>query len=268
MSRARDGAGRLAGRVAIVTGGSGGIGRATCVALAREGARVVLVGRDPTRLQHALAEIGRQAPGAPPLGLSLDVGREADMDTMARQTVERFGRIDILVACAGIARSPGSPTALPRSLAQLTSREWDDVVTTNLTGTFLSNRAVLPAMTRQRSGTIVNVASSPAGVAGQPFAAAYCASKFAVVGLSEALAEEVAEDGIRVEVLFPDLVDTPLVRDTTLAARLGPSLPAERVAEVVVYLVTLPEDTVLTGSRRLGYPVVRRLPGEPAQWAR
>jgi NAD(P)-dependent dehydrogenase (short-subunit alcohol dehydrogenase family) len=119
------------------------------------------------------------------------------------------------------------------------------VLETNLTGTFLSNRAVLPAMISQREGDIVNV-SSTSGKQGRPFDGPYSASKFGIVGLSESLAEEVAAHGVRVQTILPDAVETPLW-DQNGPAALKPVnvLPAERVAEFILYLIQLPRDTYL-----------------------
>jgi 3-oxoacyl-[acyl-carrier protein] reductase len=234
---------RLDGEVAIVTGGSSGIGRAVCLALAAEGARVVVVGRSPERTRETSEQLGRQAGQTDPLWLALDVRREEETEEMARRTLSRFGRIDILVACAGVGKSPGSQRLLPYPVAQMPAEEWDAVLDTNLKGTFLSNRAVLPAMIEQRRGQIVNISSARAGVHGQPFAAAYSASKFGVRGLSEALAEEVRQYGVRVQLLLPDITDTPLLHNSTVAA--APLLSSARVAELIVYMLSLPADSVL-----------------------
>lgn len=229
----------------------------------------MVVGRSGARVEEMVEEIAGKTNGnAAALGLALDVRREGDMAQMASRTRERFGRIDILVSCAGVAKSSGAARLLPYSLAQMPLEEWGEIVDTNLKGTFLSNRAVLPEMMGRQSGTIVNVSSSPGGIKGQPFAAAYCASKFGVLGLSEALAEEATPYGIKVQVVFPDAIDTPLLRRSTLEARLGPSLPADRVASLILYIATLPEDTQLLSSRRMGCSVLRRTPSEPHQWIR
>jgi NAD(P)-dependent dehydrogenase (short-subunit alcohol dehydrogenase family) len=168
-------------------------------------------------------------------GLSLDVGNPLDMEQMTRTVIERFSRIDLLIACAGIARR--SARLLPSPVASLAEEEWDAITRINLTGLFLSNRAVLPVMVRQRSGMIVNVSSSPGGLRGQPFAAAYCASKFAARILTESIAEEVRDYGVIVQTLIPDAVNTPLLHATTLAQRLGRPIPPERVADMVVETV-------------------------------
>lgn len=237
----------LDGRVAVVTGGTGGIGRATCYALLVRGARVVVVGRSPGRAAEVrralLAAVPLTSPAAV-LDLTLDVRSEADMQTMAARTLERFGRIDILVTCAGLGGPRRAHGGLPLPAHQLAPEDWDEVVDTNLRGVFLSNRAVLPAMMAQRCGEIVNVASARGGTEGRPYASAYCASKFGVVGLTESLAEEVYRFGIRVQALLPDAVATPLLEGTTLGAG-GTALRPETVAEFIVTMLTLPPGVAL-----------------------
>jgi NAD(P)-dependent dehydrogenase (short-subunit alcohol dehydrogenase family) len=242
--------GALRGRTAIVTGGSSGIGRATALALAAHGCRVVIVGRDRARLGAVLEECLRSGVSSDAvMGLSADMTLEADTRAMADRTVARFGRIDILVACAGAGRPPGAGNVLSRPVAGLTSSDWDAVMRANLTGTFLSNRAVLPAMIANRHGDIVNVSSARGATRGQAFAAPYCASKFAIVGLTQALAAEVARQGIRVQVLLPDVTRTPLLERTTMIARLGPLLSPDRVGHLIVTMLALPRDTMLDRPR-------------------
>jgi 3-oxoacyl-[acyl-carrier protein] reductase len=237
----------LDGRVAIVTGGTGGIGTAVCAAFARAGAQVVAVARSADRVEVAGAA----------LALALDVGDEDDMAEMAAVVEERFGRIDVLVTCAGVDVRVSSGRAVPDPVTTMAEKDWDAVIRTNLRGTFLAVRAVLPAMRRRHRGDVLTVSSSPGGLRGQPLAAAYCASKFAVNALSEALAEEVRRDGIRVQVLVPGLVDTGLVESSTLAARHGQPLPPARVGELAVTLAALPDDVTIPPSRRYGLPVLR-----------
>lgn len=237
----------LAGRVAVVTGGSSGIGRAVAEALVARGVHMTLVGQTPARLQAAFDAARACATGqAEIMPLALDVRREAHMRQMAEETIHRFGRIDLLVAAAGVTRNPKSNHLMPYPAAQTSTSDWDAIVETNLRGTFLSNRAVVPIMIQQQTGTIINVSSSPAGYRGQAFAAAYCASKFGVRGLSQALAEEVGPRGIRVEAIFPDAIDTPMLERSTLANRLGDPLPPGRVADLVMMLWTLPPDVSVT----------------------
>jgi NAD(P)-dependent dehydrogenase (short-subunit alcohol dehydrogenase family) len=232
------------GRVALVTGGSSGIGRASALDLARHGAAVVVVGRDRGRLEQTV-ELARGDAASPDVvALALDVRSEADMEEMARRTLERHGRIDYLVAAAGLGGASTRSGKTPRGVAWLSTAEWDEVVDTNLKGVFLSNRAVLPAMIRQGHGSIVNVSSARGARRGQPFAAAYSASKQAALALSQALAEEVSPYGIRVSSLLPDATDTPMIeRSRHLAAR-GSLAPA-RVAGMIRLLLALPPDTVV-----------------------
>ncbi|MBW2602900.1 MAG: SDR family oxidoreductase [Deltaproteobacteria bacterium] len=233
--------GLLDGRVAIVTGGSIGIGLSTAAALAREDAYVVLVGRNRARLDKALLEIKQKTGSRKNIGLELDVRRESDMEQMARQTLDHFGRIDILVAAAGILRARGGRL---RTLQQMSLEEWDEVIDTNLKGLFLSNRAVIPTMIRQRSGNIVNL-SSTSGRKGLAFDSAYCASKFGSIGLSEAISEELRQYGIRVQVLLPGAIDTGMWDQNGPIPPPKDILTPDRVADFILYMITLSEDTVL-----------------------
>jgi NAD(P)-dependent dehydrogenase (short-subunit alcohol dehydrogenase family) len=235
-------------KVAIVTGGNSGIGRATAIALFRTGADVVVVGRNDQRIKETLSTLHEEGKertcGREPLGLSLDVRKEADMNEMVLKTVNTYGRVDILVAAAGTGGSRATMRGVPYAVVQLPTDEWDEVIDTNLKGIFLSNRAVLPVMMKQGLGDIVNISSSRGATLGNPFAAAYSASKHGVMGLSEALAEEVRSYGIRVQVLLPDVTDTPMLH---LKGNLAPYglLKPEMVANLIIYLLTLPDDTIL-----------------------
>lgn len=237
-------------RVAIVTGGSSGIGLAVSTALAESGYRLCIVGRNRQYIENALAQFeSLSAPGAGPphIGLSLDVSNEADMREMAEQTLRRFGRIDLLVASAGIGKKTGSERVMPYSTAMLPVDEWEAVIGVNLTGAFLSNRAVIATMTSQRSGHIINVCSSttPHGLRGTPYAPAYSASKYGMVGLTEALAAEVGPFGIRVQAVFPGPVATPLVDNTLLARPFGGAIEADSFASTVMSLVRQEEDATV-----------------------
>jgi 3-oxoacyl-[acyl-carrier protein] reductase len=233
--------------VAIVTGGTSGIGQAVAVALARRGYNVVVVGRTAERLQATLALLEGTGTNARHLALELDVSDESDMRAMAERTVAQLGRIDLLVASAGLGRRSDSDRVMPHATAQLPLEEWQHVIDVNLRGVFLSNRAVLPTMHAQRSGHITNVCSSttPRGLRGTPFGPAYCASKFGVVGLTEALAAEVGATGIRVQAIFPGPVSTPLVDQTILARPFGGAITAEAFAQTVLALVDTPRDSMI-----------------------
>ena len=237
-------------RVAVVTGGSSGIGQAVAIALARRGYSLAVVGRTPARLEQTLdllASASASDSTTLHLALNLDVNAEDDMQAMAARTLERFGRIDVLVASAGLGKRTDSERLMPHPTARLPLAEWNTVLGVNLRGVFLANRAVLPAMRAQGMGYIVNVCSSttPRGLRGTPFGPAYCASKFGVVGLTEALAAEVGAQGIRVQAIFPGPVTTPLVDQTLLARPFGGAISAEAFADAVVALLETPRDAML-----------------------
>ncbi|CAN5214848.1 SDR family oxidoreductase [soil metagenome] len=192
---------RLQGRTAIITGGGSGIGRASALLFAANGASVALVDRDEAALQETVAEI-RGAGG----NASLHVGDVGDAD-YARLTVEHiistYGRLDILMTSAGF--SVGG-TILTTSPA-----DWDAVFRTNVGGTWLWARAAVPQMQKQGKGSIITVASQLA-VAGGKGNSAYIASKGAIVSLTQTMAVDFATDGIRVNAIAPGAIDTPLLR--------------------------------------------------------
>jgi NAD(P)-dependent dehydrogenase (short-subunit alcohol dehydrogenase family) len=228
--------------VAVITGAGGGIGQATAVALARRGMRLCLVERDAGRLAEA-EKAARDAANGPLeiLAITLDVTSEGDMEAMAARALEAYGRIDVLVTAAGILRPPGSG---PKTIAEMSINEFDRVLAVNLRGTFLATRAVLPSMLKARSGHIIHI-SSTSGLRGRAFDGAYCASKFAVLGFSESLAEEIGRSGVRVHTLLPDAVATPLWEQNGPVPMPADALPPERVADFITYLIELPEDCVL-----------------------
>jgi NAD(P)-dependent dehydrogenase (short-subunit alcohol dehydrogenase family) len=228
----------LAGKVIIVTGAASGIGRACAHELSAAGSRVVLVDVNAEGLEAVRAELPG---GTDALALALSVRSETDMARMAEETLARHGRIDALVACAGILRRGQTL----KTVGDTPLDEWEAIIDINLTGTFLSNRAVLPAMMAQKEGDIINL-SSTSGRQGRPFDGPYSASKFGIIGLSESLAEEVSRHGIRVQTILPDAVETPLWNQNGPAALKPPqAIPAARVAELVRYMLALPRDTYL-----------------------
>lgn len=236
-----DGGGRFGGQVALVTGAASGIGLQVAKSLSRGGAHLVLADLIPERTQAAAESIVAETPSCEVLPCSLDVRSPEDVEDSVASVLARFGRIDILVASAGILRGdPGQP----KTVVETSPEAWDKVIDTNLTGLFLTNRAVLPTMIRQRRGNIVNL-SSLSGRRGHAYDAAYCASKFGVIGLSEVLQEEVRPHGIRVHVILPDVVDTPMLDQNGPLFRPKQVLTPERVAGLILYVLGLPEDTFL-----------------------
>lgn len=220
--------------VAIITGASSGIGRATALALAERGVRVALLARSAEKL----AEVAAQCPEALPL--ACDVRDETAVNEAVAATLARWGRIDVLINSAGL--------SLNGAVDGYTLDDWRVVLDTNLTGTFLTCRAVLPTMKQQNGGQIINI-SSGAGRNGIKQMAAYCAAKFGVIGFTEALGLEVRQHNIRVSALLPGSVATDFSRVAKRAAagdevnaprEIGYSMTAAEVASVIVAMLEQP----------------------------
>ncbi len=187
------------GRIALVTGASQGIGRACALELARAGATVALAARNEAKLAEVAAEIA--AAGGQAAAFALDVASEDSIKTGAKAILERFGKVEILVNNAGITRD-GLMMRMKRA-------DWDDVLATNLTGTFLLTQALLPPMLRNRWGRIVNI-SSVVGRTGQAGQVNYASTKAGLIGFTRALAREVASRGITVNAVAPGYIETPM----------------------------------------------------------
>lgn len=187
------------GKVVFVTGGTDGIGRTLAEAFGRAGARVALCGRDEQRAHATAAALA--ATGIDALGMACDVRRRSEVDEAVARTVDRFGRIDILINNAGVAGAAASE--------DLAEAEWDRILDTNLKGAFLCAQAAGRHMLRQGAGSIVNVAST-AGLDAFPRRAAYSSSKAALIMLTKVLAVEWAARGVRVNAIAPGVIRTPL----------------------------------------------------------
>jgi NAD(P)-dependent dehydrogenase (short-subunit alcohol dehydrogenase family) len=193
--------GEFEGKVAVVTGGSLGIGLAAARRLAAGGASVVLCGHDDASVENALAEL-RDA-GFEVDGRRADVASADDVDGLVRLAVERYGGIDVLVNSAGIQRYG--------TVVDTSEELWDEVLAVNLKGVFLASKFCVPELRRRGGGAIVNVASVQA-FAAQPGVVAYAASKGAIVALTKAMAIDHAPDRIRCNAVCPGSVDTPMLR--------------------------------------------------------
>jgi 3-oxoacyl-[acyl-carrier protein] reductase len=224
----------LAGKVAIVTGGSRGIGAATAAWLAEHGAAVVVSGRDADRLQSTVKQIEER--GGSVIAVVADAAKREDADALVERTKERFGRVDVLVNNAGITRDG--------LLVRMKDEDWDRVMDINLRGAFLMMRAVTKAFVRQKSGgRIVNIAST-AGAMGNAGQVNYSAAKAGLIGLTKASARELAHWSILVNAVAPGLIETDMAAAIPAEAReaLLAQVPLKRmgtpreVAEMVGFL--------------------------------
>lgn len=193
----------LEGRVALVTGSSRGIGEAIALRLAQEGAKVAVnyhTGEEAAaRVVEAIAASGGDA-----VSIGADVSREDQVNTLVKRVLEHWQKLDILVNNAGITRD--------RLLLRMSSQDWDEVLNVNLRGAYMCTRAALPHMVRRRHGRIVNV-SSVVGLSGNPGQANYAASKAGLIGLTKAVAREVASRNITVNAVAPGYIVTDMVQN-------------------------------------------------------
>lgn len=225
----------LTGRVALVTGASQGIGRACALALAAEGATVALAARNEAKLAEVVAEI--EAAGGTAAAFALDVADEASIKAGAKEILARFGKVEILVNNAGITRD-GLVLRMKRA-------DWDDVLSTNLTGAFLLTQALLSAMLKNRWGRIINI-SSVVGRTGQAGQVNYAATKAGLLGMTRSLAREVASRGVTVNAVAPGYIATPMTavlneaQTTAMLATipLGRAGTEADVASAVVFLAS------------------------------
>jgi 3-oxoacyl-[acyl-carrier protein] reductase len=227
----------LKDKVAIVTGSGRGIGKAIALALAGEGARVVVAARTLTEINAVAKEI--EAAGAAALPVRTDVSQEFDVNMLVSKTVQKFGAIDILINNAGVGTFA--------KVVDLAANEFDKMFRVNMRGVFLCSRAVVPHMVQKNSGDIVNIASL-AGRNAFVGGAAYCATKWALIGFSRCLMLEVRAHNIRVITVCPGSVDTGFggERDELPHRSSGDIPQATDIARVVVDALGMPRNVMVS----------------------
>ncbi len=233
----------LAGQVAVVTGASRGIGRATAIALGAVGAQVVVnYARSSTAADEVVAEI--TAAGGSAIALQGDVSDPAQVDALIQATLDQWGRIDVLVNNAGITRDT--------LLLRMKLEDWQAVINLNLTGVFLCTKAVSKIMLKQRQGRIINIASV-AGLMGNPGQANYSAAKAGVVGFTKTVAKELAPRGVTVNAVAPGFIQTDMTENLPNTEAILQMIPLgrygqpEEIAGVIRFLAADPAAAYITG---------------------
>jgi len=216
---------KLENKVAIVTGSGQGIGKGIALELAKEGAKVVVSDINQENIEKTVGEI--ESLGSDALGVRADVSNFSDVTQLVKETVKKFGRVDILVNNAGI--YPFKP------LAGMEEKDWDKVLDVNLKGVFNCTRAVLPEMTKQNSGSIINIASIAGAVVGFSNLAHYSASKGGVLGFTRSAALELAQHKIRVNAIAPGAIETPgaKIADEEVARQFVQAVPLKRMGQSI-----------------------------------
>ncbi len=239
----------LKNKVAIITGARQGMGRTHALILAKAGAKVVVSDISLKDCEKVVKEIEKE--GGKALSVKCDVTKKEEIDEMIKKTIEKWGKIDILVNNAGIAEF--------KSFLELTEKDWNKTLDINLKGYFLCAQAAAKEMVKQKSGVIVNIASVAMGQQGIGFPniAHYCASKGGIVGMTEAMAVELAPHNIRVNTVSPGMIDTPMIdpikKDSKQEEATLARVPMRRagkpqeVSNLVLFLVS-DESSYMTGS--------------------
>ena len=240
-------AGRLTDKVAIVTGGASGIGRATVLRFAEEGAKVVAADRSLTGLEQTQDLANKISSDV--ATVAVDVSKMDHVSDMVDQAVDRFGRVDVLVNAAGV-------LILTPPLAEVDERHWDLIMATNLKGLFLCCKAAIPAMLTNGGGSIVNIASM-AGVQAYGQSLPYAVSKAGIIHLTTVAASQYTSQGIRINCIAPGFVDTPQARGSTQSTEaiesaaqhhpMGRIGRPEEIANTILFLAS-DESSYMSGS--------------------
>lgn len=240
---------RLDGQVAIVTGGGTGIGAATAKVFAVAGSKVVIANRRASTGEKVVKDIEKE--GGEAIFISTDVKEPAQVEAMVQNTIDTYGRIDILFNNAGL--------VVVAPFWEMSCEEWDHLITTNLSGQFYCAKLVIPHMLNQGSGAIVNM-SSVLGYAANPGTTAYSASKAGIIGMTKAMALDLARKNVRVNCIVPGAIDTPMMwkdystekiseikKDAAESIPVGRVASPEEIAGAVLFLVS-PAASLVTGT--------------------
>jgi NAD(P)-dependent dehydrogenase (short-subunit alcohol dehydrogenase family) len=227
---------RLSGKVAFITGGGTGIGRACALAFAREGAQVAVAGRRRGPLDAVAAEIAAAAGGGKSLAISCGVTQKSSVESALAQAGKHFGRLDTIVNNAG--------AVVVATVERTSDADWDRVLAANLTGTFFVSRAALAPLRRARGGSIINI-GSVLGLVARKDRAAYCAAKAEVSGLTRAMALDHAHEKIRVNCICPTLVETELGMQSLQQMPNAPAEIQKRIAEIPIGRLGKPDDVAM-----------------------
>jgi NAD(P)-dependent dehydrogenase (short-subunit alcohol dehydrogenase family) len=231
---------RVRGTTVIVTGASSGIGRATAIEFAKAGASVVVAGRRRDRLDQLVREIA--SAGGESFAVPTDVSNQQQVEALVERANKHYGRVDTLINNAGV--------GIAAPFADQSIEDFQRIMNTNFWGAVYSCRAALPVMRAQDSGGLIVNVSSILGKRGVPYETAYCASKFALAGFSEALRTEVMSEMIDVTTVFPGLVETDIFDSATNQTGLEvpamvPKMPAEQLARLLVQNALLPQPEIV-----------------------
>lgn len=213
-------------RTALITGSTRGIGKETALLLLQKGLNVIISSRSQDNVDNVIEEILDKFPSKKEniLGLMCDVSKHSEVKTLVNVSVKKFGSIDILVNNAGI--------VYYKSIMNTTEEEWNKTIDTNLKGSFLFTKELLPYMIENKSGGIIINVSSGAGKSGFPNLSAYCASKFGIIGLTEGVAQEVANNNVKVMAICPGGVDTKMIKDIVKAGYIPSNKDLMKAQEV------------------------------------
>lgn len=229
----------LQNKTAIITGAGKGIGRATAIELAKAGVHLGLISRTEEELVSLCKELTEQY-GISAYCATADISNQNEAESAVETLIGQLGRVDILVNNAGVAKFG--------SVLDMDPQDWEKIMAVNVMGTYYITRKVLPTMVEQNEGNIINIAST-AGEKGFATGSAYCASKFAVMGFTESLMQEVRKHNIRVTALTPSTVNTPLAQNAGL--KIGDEdrmLQAEDMAELILSVLSLPQRVFIKSS--------------------